>query len=271
MLAAAHGPFARSAQVTAAEADLLFRMGTSAAEVAREIQTRGLSEPLSAGLQAKFAAGGVAAGVVQRMQPAAKPATAVRAADVPSPSTRVQWPKPGEPYPPLVLPDPDGRPVNLAAFRGKVLLIEPIGLCCAACQAFAGGDAVGEFKTPGSHGVQKNLGSIESLFDRFAPGVRFEDDRIVYIQLLLYGTHTAAPTLEQARKWRAHFSPAWKRKQPVIMVGTPGMIGPETYALIPGFQLVDQNFGLRYDAAGHRPRHNIYEQLLPAIAPMLAR
>lgn len=267
-----------SAPVGAAEVDLLFRMKTPAAEIAREIQKRGLSEELSVALKAKFAAGGVSADTLARMPrvaavvvPKAPVAVAAPASAVQSPAVKVKWPKVGEQYPPLMLSDPDGRPVNLAQFRGKVLLIEPIGIPCAACQAFAGGDVVGEFKAPGSQGVQPDIGTIESLFARFAPGVRFDDDRIVYVQLLLYGTNSAAPTLDQARKWRAHFAPALKTKQPVIMVGTPEMISPEAYALIPGFHLVDQNFVLRYDGAGHTPPHSIFKELLPAIPAMLAR
>jgi anti-sigma factor RsiW len=34
----------------------------------------------------------------------------------------------GEPYPSVVLQDSRGRSVELASFRGKVLLIEPIGM-----------------------------------------------------------------------------------------------------------------------------------------------
>ena len=40
-----------------------------------------------------------------------------------------EWPpKAGQAYPELELQGLDGEPVNLAAFRGKVLLIEPIGM-----------------------------------------------------------------------------------------------------------------------------------------------
>ena len=266
---------ANGAPLTAAEIDLLFRMSTPAAEIARDIKTRGLSEPLTAVVRGKFAAAGVTAPAVQPLQSLAVPPTNPARAMTPpvpganAPTAKFKWPALGDPYPPLSLLDPDGRVVNLSTFRGKVLLIEPIGLCCAACQAYAGGDVVGEFKTKDSHGVQPNLGSIERLFKRFARGTRWEDERIVYIQLLLYGSNTEAPTFIQAREWRAHFSPAWKQKPPVIMVGTPEMIGPNTYAMIPGFHLVDQNLILRYDSTGHSRKHDLYRELLPAIPAML--
>ena len=33
--------------------------------------------------------------------------------------------------------------------------------------------------------------------------------------------------------------------------------------MVPGFQLVDRRFVLRWDATGHSPRHNLYTELLP--------
>jgi len=44
------------------------------------------------------------------------------------------WPpEVGEPYPDATLIDQEGNPVKLSSFKGSVLLIEPIGMTCAAC------------------------------------------------------------------------------------------------------------------------------------------
>ena len=40
--------------------------------------------------------------------------------------------------------------------------------------------------------------------------------------------------------------------------------------MIPGFQLIDREFVLRYDGTGHRPRHDIWRELMPAIPSLLA-
>jgi hypothetical protein len=40
--------------------------------------------------------------------------------------------------------------------------------------------------------------------------------------------------------------------------------------MIPGFQLIDRDFVLRYDASGHRPRHDLWRELMPAIPRLIA-
>ena len=115
------------------------------------------------------------------------------------------WPpRLDQPYPDLQLLDATGRQVRLSDYRGKVLLIEPMGVDCPACQAFAGAhaDGVGPLRncTP-----QQNLRSIEELTEQYA-GVSLDDPRLVYIQLLLYNwTQNAPPTLDEAREWAEHF------------------------------------------------------------------
>ena len=54
------------------------------------------------------------------------------------------WPpKLNEPYPDLHLVDQDGKLTRLSEFKGKIILVEPIGMPCQACQAFCGGHHVG--------------------------------------------------------------------------------------------------------------------------------
>jgi len=39
--------------------------------------------------------------------------------------------------------------------------------------------------------------------------------------------------------------------------------------MIPGFFLIDKDFILRSDSTGHRPKHNLYTQLLPELSVLL--
>jgi hypothetical protein len=176
------------------------------------------------------------------------------------------WPpRVGEPYPDLELVDQTGRPVRLSSFKGSVLLIEPVGMTCPACQAFAGAHRRGPYE-----GIrpQGGLPSIEELVPQYARGVSLSDDRIVFVQILLYSMTMGAPTPEDARKWAEHFGIDRARNR-IVLAGTREFIGQASYDMIPGFQLVDRNFILQFDASGHRPRHNLFTELLPAIPRLL--
>jgi hypothetical protein len=183
----------------------------------------------------------------------------------PGPVPAVWPPRVGEPYPDLLLVDQTGQLVRLSSFKGSVLLIEPVGMNCPACQSFAGAHRLGSYE-----GIQPQGGlpSIEELVPQYARGVSLSDDRIVYVQLLLYSMTMEAPTPEDARKWAQHFR-ADRAKNHIVLAGTKEFIGQASYDMIPGFQLVDRNFVLRVDATGHRPQHNLFTQLLPAIPRLL--
>ena len=176
------------------------------------------------------------------------------------------WPpRVGEPYPDLELIDQTGRLVRLSSFKGSVLLIEPVGMTCPACQAFAGAHRLGPYEGVAPQG---GLPSIEELVPQYTRGVSLSDERIVFVQLLLYSMTMGAPTPEDARKWAAHFR-VDRAKNHIVLAGTREFIGQASYDMIPGFQLVDRNFILQVDATGHRPRHNLFTQLLPAIPRLL--
>jgi hypothetical protein len=183
----------------------------------------------------------------------------------PGPVPAVWPPRVGEPYPDLQLVDQTGQLVRLSSFKGSVLLIEPIGMNCPACQSFAGAHRLGSYE-----GIQPQGGlpSIEELVPQYARGVSLSDDRIVYVQLLLYSMTMEAPTPEDARKWAQHFR-ADRAMNHIVLAGTKEFIGQASYDMIPGFQLVDRNFILQVDATGHRPRHNLFTQLLPVIPRLL--
>ena len=176
------------------------------------------------------------------------------------------WPpRVGEPYPDLELIDQTGQLVRLSSFKGSVLLIEPVGMNCPACQSFAGAHRLGPYE-----GIQPQGGlpSIEELVPQYTRGASLSDDRIVFVQLLLYSMTMDAPTSEDARKWAEHFR-VDRAKNHIVLAGTKEFIGQASYDMIPGFQLVDRNFILQVDATGHRPRHNLFTQLLPAIPRLM--
>ncbi len=177
------------------------------------------------------------------------------------------WPPQlGEAYPDLKLYDQEGRLTRLSDFRGKIILIEPIGMPCKACQAFCGGHRRGGF-----HGIvpQPGLPSIDEAARSYG-GFDLSDPRIVQVHLLLFDFDMQAPTVDDARAWAAHFGMDRRRNQ-IVLAGSPAMASQASYQMIPGLQLVDQDFALRYDSTGHTARHDLYRELLPAVRTLLNR
>lgn len=178
------------------------------------------------------------------------------------------WPPElNEPYPDLELIDQTGRPTRLSEFRGKLILIEPIGMPCKACQAFSGGHQRGGFQ-----GVppQPDLPSIAEAAGTYG-GFDLADKRIVKIHLLLYSLDMQAPTAEDARAWAEHFG-LERANNEVVLAGLPGMICDQSYRMIPGLQLIDREMVLRIDSTGRtNQRHDLYRELLPSVGKMLRR
>src|SRR5688572_24202884 len=57
-----------------------------------------------------------------------------------------KWPpEKGQAYPDLTLIDQEGTPTRLLDFKGKVILVEIVGMSCPACVAFSGGQRSGAF------------------------------------------------------------------------------------------------------------------------------
>jgi len=179
------------------------------------------------------------------------------------------WPpRVGERYPNLRLRNSRGERVELESLEGRVVLVEPIGMDCPACNAFAGGNRPGLL---GFQGVQpqRDLPSIEEMLDRYAGGISLSDDRIVLVHLLLYRPgRDGPPKLETAQRWAKHFG-LEASSDVIVLVGEPYLIGPASYNMIPGFQLIDANFVLRFDATGHHPKHDLWRELLPAVSSLL--
>lgn len=178
----------------------------------------------------------------------------------------VSWPPVvGQPYPDLELKDHRGNLVRLSDFKGKVLLIEPIGMTCPACNAFSGADKHGAFK---GMGIQRGLGAIEDHMPEYAGGIKLDDPRIVYVPLLLYNLSMKGATGTDAKEWAAHFGIA-NLPNTYVLAGTDKLVNQASYDLIPGFQLVDRNFTLVSDSAGHHPQHSMWSHLLPMIPKLL--
>lgn len=183
-----------------------------------------------------------------------------------SSQAEVAWPpRAGQGFPDVQLVDQAGASVRLSRFRGKVILVEYIGMNCPACQAFAGAHDRGPL---GKVRPQPGLDSIEKLFPAYTRGLSLDDERIVFVQVLLYDLSMGAPTSDDARRWARHFRPE-RSKGTVVLVPKKDLRSPGSYKLIPGFQLIDKNFAVRWDSTGHHPRHNLYKELLPAVRGLL--
>lgn len=170
----------------------------------------------------------------------------------------------GQPFPDWQLLDPYGNSVSLSQYKGKVLLIEPVGMNCQACQALTGAHKKGPLN---SVVPQKGLKSIEDYLKEYGDGLEITDSRLVFIQIIFYNNFMQAPKPEEVQKWVQHFqmdrSPNF-----VVLAGTKKFIQPQIRKLIPGFFLVDKNFVLRFDSTTERPKHNLYQQLIPNISKL---
>ncbi len=174
------------------------------------------------------------------------------------------WPPEiGQEFPNLYLHTNKGGRHRLSEFRGKVIIIEPVGMTCPACNAFNGGNQIG-----GYQGVkpQQGVSSLKEMLK--GQGVDISDPRLTIVNLLLYNMQMQAPTQEDVSTWAEHFG--WKDHNNVyVMAGDKRYINKASYTMIPGFYLIDKDFILRSDATGHNPKHGIGNHLLPLLPKLL--
>lgn len=200
-----------------------------------------------------------------RAPEAPAPGAAPAAPEVPTP-----WPpRKGEPYPDLELQDASGKKVRLSSLKGKVLLIEPIGTACPGCNAYAGGAARGGFK---GSGVQQGLPPVSELLQQFAKLSLERTPDLVLVQLLLFDTRSQvghAPSVAEGAEWAKHFQLAGKRNV-LVLVGTDALANRASYDMVPGFQVVDRRFVLRWDGTGHKPADDPYRKVMASIPELLA-
>ncbi len=77
-----------------------------------------------------------------------------------------------------------------------------------------------------------------------------------------------APTAQDVKEWTRHFH--MQRSDNYLVLAAPRAFqGRATSNMIPGFQLVDQDFILRADATGHSPQYDLYRELLPMVWQLL--
>lgn len=185
------------------------------------------------------------------------------------PGRLTPWPPiVGRPYPDIELADQWGGRRSFRDFRGKVVLIEVVGLTCRACHAFAGGNepSVGRFR---NINPQQGLGSIEE-YARRAAKVSLGDSDVVFVQLVLYGMDgRSAPKPEDVQAWARHFG--MRDTNEVVLVGDARFISPATRRLIPGFHLVDRNGVLRALSSNNPRHHNLFSDLLPMLGRLVRR
>lgn len=170
----------------------------------------------------------------------------------------------GKSYPDLQCVDQTGRRMSLSELKGKVILVEPVGMPCKACVALAGGHECGPLD-----GVepQSDLKSIEAYAREYG-GFELDDDRMAVVQILFYNQQMQSPTAEDARRWATHFGMD-RAKNRVVLAADPYLLGQATRDMIPGFQIIDKDFILRYDSTGHKPKHDLYTELLPNVRGLL--
>lgn len=100
-------------------------------------------------------------------------------------------------------------------------------------------------------------------------GFALDADELVVVHLLLYGHDMQAPSLEDAREWAEHYG-LDERPNHLVLVGDSNLISSATRAMIPGLQVVDRDFVLRLDGTGRRAPHDLWTEVLPGAAELLA-
>lgn len=170
----------------------------------------------------------------------------------------------GEAFPDLKLIDHRGNTINLAQFTGKVVIVEPIGMTCPACNAWSGSGKHGAFhgKTP------KGTQAFEDFFSEYTKGTNLQSEDIVFVQLLLYNLKMETPKSSEAKLWAEHYKFVNK---PNMFVAVPrsDIRNKVSYDMIPGFFLIDKDFILRSDATGHHPKNSIFRHLLTMVPELI--
>ena len=145
-------------------------------------------------------------------------------------------------------------------------MFEPVGMDCPACNAFSGGQKKGGY---GGLQPQPGLASIEEYLPTYGGGVRLEySQNLVLVQIFLYNYWRGAPNRKDAKFWAKHCGLTHKQNV-FVVIGAEDLRSPASFDMVPGFQLVDKSFVLRVDSTGHRPRHDLFRELLPMVPKLL--
>lgn len=180
------------------------------------------------------------------------------------------WPpRLGERYPDVEAVDQTGRTVRLSSFEGRVILLEPVGMSCPMCQQFAGAGKHGGY---GGVRATPGMASLEEWIPEHAGGLSRDDPRFVFVQLLLFDMKLKPTEAAHAKAWAEHFGMDRSRDRVVLAAG-PAFLQPAhykaSYDLVPGLQLIDKSFVLRWDGTGHRPTHSWWRDVLPNLPRLI--
>jgi hypothetical protein len=92
-------------------------------------------------------------------------------------------------------------------------------------------------------------------------------EELNFVQLLVYNLKLEPATAVDATAWREHFKLV--APNTVVLVGEPLLANGATFKMIPGFLLLDKDHTVIFDATGHKPKHSLFDELLPGVRRML--
>lgn len=167
-------------------------------------------------------------------------------------------------YPDLELIDQEGQSFRLSDLKGKVILIEPVGMTCPACQGLSGAEKYGAFGNVNPADIY----DVDDMMRDYAK-VNWPHKDVVLVQLLLYDMRMGPPKAKDAAQWAKHFRKK-KSRHEYVVVSPYDLRGSVSYNLVPGFQLIDKDFILRSDSTGHNPKQNMYKTLFPMVPILIA-
>jgi len=170
----------------------------------------------------------------------------------------------GQRFPHVDLFDHTGNKFSFESLAGKPTVIEFIAMSCAGCQAFAGGNKYGGFE---GFATQSNLQSFESYFEQYT-GYHLSSADINFVQIVFYDLQLESPSPAELAAWRKHFR-LDRQANSFVLSGGKALANKISFAMIPGFMLLDTEQVVQYDSTGHQPQHDLYSQLLPAAKNML--
>ena len=173
------------------------------------------------------------------------------------------WPPAtGKTFPRFDLFDHSGKQFSFESLRGKPTVIEFISMTCAGCQAFSGGNEFGPY---GKLASQPDLLSFEKYFQQFA-GLDLYSGQVNYVVVIVYNDKLESPTAEDLSSWRSHFH---LEHDNTYVVSSQELASGDSFNMIPGFMLLDSNQSVVFDSTGHKPKHNLYSELLPGVKALL--
>ncbi|MBL4848361.1 MAG: DUF4034 domain-containing protein [Planctomycetes bacterium] len=149
----------------------------------------------------------------------------------------------GKEHPDLTLFDLAGKEVKLSSFKGKVILLHFVATTSPGSIAQAGG-----FKGESYQGVSPQAGVWRLDKELKEANVPVDSPDLIWLQVMVYGPRQGVPTLSDAKAWAKHFKLAERPRTRVLYTDKRYQV-PATYALVPGYFVIDREFKFVYDRA----------------------